>query len=103
MGRKKKEIDIILERYEETKSAYKDFWKKAEESYGFVYGDKYQWYVDGSDKYYKDLKDEERPTLSINRIQAKINLLDGYFLTTRYDIKFRPQQKKFQSPSGSYH
>ena len=96
MARKKKEIDVILERYEETKSAYKDFWKKAEESYGFVYGGKYQWYVDGSDKYYKDLKDAERPTLSINRIQAKLNLLDGYFLTTRYDIKFRPQQKKDQ-------
>ena len=70
---------------------WKDWMPAAEEDMQFYIGGRGQWGRDGNYEGYEKLKAKGRAILSINHIQAPLDLMSGYQRANRVDMKAVPQ------------
>ena len=70
---------------------FKDWRAEAEEDLAFYIGGKGQWGLRGDYSDYQKLIDEKRAAISINHIQAPIDMMSGYERGNRTDLKAVPQ------------
>ena len=72
-----------------------DIWrryrKQAAEDVGYYVGGEYQWMKDGDKTDLEKLKKAKRATVSINHIQAQVDILTGFERQNRFDMRLLPQ------------
>ena len=67
------------------------FRTQSEEDMGFYVGGEGQWSQDGDTTDYKRLKDAKRAAVSINHVQAMVDILTGFERQNRFDPKVQAQ------------
>ena len=67
------------------------FRTQSEEDIGFYVGGEGQWSQDGDTSDYKRLKDAKRAAVSINHVQAMVDILTGFERQNRFDPKVQAQ------------
>ena len=72
-----------------------EFWRKyrtqSAEDVGYYIGGEYQWTKDGDKTDLELLKKNKRATISINHIQAQVDILTGFERQNRFDMRLLPQ------------
>ena len=74
-----------------TSPFWTDYRVKAKEDMGYYTGEEGQWSYEGSTAALEKLRESERAHVSINHIQAIVDVLTGFERQNRYDLKTMPQ------------
>jgi len=81
-----KEFLEIQQKYEQAREHQKRLLEWGEEAYKFYIGGEFQW----DEKDLKTLKEELRATFSINIIKSKVDMIVGYMVNNRFELKYVP-------------
>jgi len=70
---------------------WRNYRKQATEDVGYYVGGDYQWSKDGDKTDLDRLKKSNRATVSVNHIQAQVDILTGFERQNRFDMRLLPQ------------
>ena len=74
-----------------TSAFWTDYRAKAKEDLGYYTGEEGQWSYEGSTAALEKLREADRAHVSINHIQAIVDVLTGFERQNRYDLKTMPE------------